>query len=121
MGGRERLGQMKSFFEGVGTGHTAGYGFTEVPEKKLSAKERNARARGGKATTGAGKHSDLAVGKDHEGARAPGEEAGFARDTNASIRTRDRIRQSAAAKGSAKRAAKASTDASAPVAEGGAD
>lgn len=124
MAGRERLGKMKSFFEGVGVGHTAGYGFTEVPEKRLSAKERNAKARGGKAKTGAGKHSELAVGKEHDGARAPGEEAGFARDTNASIRTRDRIKQSAAAKGSAKRAAPAEdskAEAKVPAGAEGAD
>jgi chlorophyllide a reductase subunit Y len=90
MNGRERLGRMKSFFAGVGTGHTAGYGFTEPPKKKLSARERNARARGGKASTGKGKHSELAVGKEHDGAR----------DTEAKIRTRERVKQSASAKGS---------------------
>jgi len=119
MKGRERLGQMKQFFEGVGTGHAVGYGWTEVPERKLSAKERNARARGGKATTGAGKHSELAVGKDHEGAAEETKE----RENSASIRTRDRIRQSAAAKGSAKRAPKTESDAEEPVpaTAGGAD
>jgi 3,8-divinyl chlorophyllide a/chlorophyllide a reductase subunit Y len=53
MGGRGRLRRMRSFFEGVGVDHAAGYGWTDVPERRLSAKERNARARGGKAVTGA--------------------------------------------------------------------
>jgi 3,8-divinyl chlorophyllide a/chlorophyllide a reductase subunit Y len=52
MAGRERLGRMRAFFEGVGTGHATGYGHDGVPERKLSAKERNARARGGEAVTG---------------------------------------------------------------------
>lgn len=79
MQGRERLGRMRAFFEGVGQGHTAGYGFDHVPEKKLSARERNARARGGRAVTGA------------EGGK---------RDTEATIDTAARIKQSAGAKGS---------------------
>ena len=129
IGGRERLGRMKSFFAGVGTGHAAGYGWTEVPEKKLSAKERNALARGGKAVTGKGKHSKLAVGADHEGSADDGsivdaEVGGSKRDTKATIRTKDRIRQSAAAKGSLKvdRAAKGDeVDAPQPAAAGGGD
>ena len=52
LGGRERLNRMRAFFDGVGTGHATGYGWTEKPERKLSAKERNARARGGKTSTG---------------------------------------------------------------------
>jgi chlorophyllide a reductase subunit Y len=52
MRGKERLGKMRAFFQGVGEGHTAGYGWTEVPERHLSAKERNAKARGGAAVTG---------------------------------------------------------------------
>jgi 3,8-divinyl chlorophyllide a/chlorophyllide a reductase subunit Y len=52
MAGRERLSRMRTFFEGVGSGHTAGYGHDGVPERKLSAKERNAKARGGEAVTG---------------------------------------------------------------------
>jgi len=124
MEGRERLGQMKAFFDGVGTGHAAGYGWTEVPEERLNAKQRNARARGGKASTGKGKHSELAVGKDHEGA-ASGDMSDLGskeRDTNASIRTKDRIRQSAAAKGSAKRAPKKDmADEPVPATTGGAD
>lgn len=50
--GRERLNRMRSFFDGVGTGHATGYGHEGVPERRLSARERNARARGGKAVTG---------------------------------------------------------------------
>ncbi len=119
MRGRERLGQMRKFFEGVGTGHAAGYGWTEVPEEKLSAKQRNARARGGKASTGKGKHSELAVGKSDAAAtgcsttdRTP--RGAGQRDNKASIRTKDRIRQSAAAKGSAKRTSGKQVDANAP-------
>jgi 3,8-divinyl chlorophyllide a/chlorophyllide a reductase subunit Y len=52
MAGRERLNRMRTFFDGVGTGHATGYGHEGVPERKLSAKERNARARGGEAVTG---------------------------------------------------------------------
>ncbi len=81
MQGRERLSRMRRFFEGVGEGHAAGYGFDHVPQKKLSARERNARARGGRAVTGADSSK---------------------RDTNATINTRERIRQSAGAKGSFK-------------------
>ncbi len=61
MAGRERLGRMRAFFEGVGTGHATGYGHTGVPERKLSATERNARARGGAAVTG----------DDRKGAKSP--------------------------------------------------
>ncbi len=43
--GRERLDRMRTFFEGVGTGHARGYGWTEVPERRLTAKERHAQAR----------------------------------------------------------------------------
>jgi chlorophyllide a reductase subunit Y len=89
MQGRDRLNRMRTFFSGVGEKHAAGYGFTEVPERKLSAKERNARARGGTAVTGD------SVGKDGEAS-----DDGPTRNTDASIRTRDRIAQSAAAKGS---------------------
>ena len=100
MEGRERLNRMRSFFTGVGEKHSAGYGFREVPQRKLSAKERNAKARGGKAVTGS--------------TVAPGEAAGVAaRDTDASIRTRDRIAQSASAKGSLKKTAVADAKATA--------
>lgn len=103
MEGRDRLRRMRSFFAGVGEGHAVGYGFDGVPEKRLTAKERNARARGGTAVTGAD------AGK------------GDSRDTDASIDTRQRIRQSAAAKGSF--AAPETSDASdpEPAAVGGAD
>jgi len=50
--GRERLNRMRTFFEGVGTDHATGYGWTEAPKRRLTAKERNARARGGKTSTG---------------------------------------------------------------------
>ncbi|TVP55520.1 MAG: chlorophyllide a reductase subunit Y [Gemmatimonadales bacterium] len=50
--GKERLNRMRTFFDGVGTGHATGYGHTGVPERRLTAKERNAKARGGKAVTG---------------------------------------------------------------------
>jgi chlorophyllide a reductase subunit Y len=83
MAGRDRLNRMKSFFAGVGESHSAGYGFRSVPERKLSAVERNAKARGGRASTG--------------DAAQTGEEG---RQTDASIGTKERIRQSAAAKGS---------------------
>jgi len=90
MQGRERLNRMKKFFEGVGEAHSAGYGFRSVPERRLTAKERNARARGGKAVTGDSVSSDEADDRVSK------------RETDASIRTKDRIRQSASAKGSIK-------------------
>jgi len=43
--GRERLQRMRQFFQGVGEGPGVGYGHTGVPQRRLSAKERNARAR----------------------------------------------------------------------------
>jgi 3,8-divinyl chlorophyllide a/chlorophyllide a reductase subunit Y len=88
IGGRERLGRMRAFFEGVGTGHTAGYGFDGIPERKLSAKERNAAARGGRAVTGK-------RGADEEG----GQDIG-GRDTDASTDLRQRADQARKAKGS---------------------
>jgi 3,8-divinyl chlorophyllide a/chlorophyllide a reductase subunit Y len=64
MAGRERLGRMRAFFEGVGTGHATGYGHEGVPERKLSAAERNAQARGGKAVTGSSrKPTGIASGR----------------------------------------------------------
>jgi len=54
IGGAERLSRMRGFFAGVGIGDAAGYGHVGVPERKLSAVERNARARGGRAVTGRG-------------------------------------------------------------------
>lgn len=68
MAGRDRLNRMRDFFAGVGVGHTAGYGHDGVPEKRLNAKERNARARGGKAVTGdAKKSTGLASGRSSGG------------------------------------------------------
>ncbi|HLL47746.1 MAG TPA: nitrogenase component 1, partial [Longimicrobiaceae bacterium] len=55
VGGRERLGRMRAFFAGVGTGDSAGYGHEGVPRPRPRAAERNAAARGGTAVTGAGK------------------------------------------------------------------
>ena len=55
VGGRERLGRMRAFFAGVGTGDSAGYGHEGVPRSRPKAAERNAAARGGVAVTGAGK------------------------------------------------------------------
>jgi 3,8-divinyl chlorophyllide a/chlorophyllide a reductase subunit Y len=52
IGGAERLARMRGFFAGVGIGDAAGNGHVGVPERKLSAVERNARARGGRASTG---------------------------------------------------------------------
>lgn len=98
--GRERLGRMRAFFEGVGTGHTAGYGFDGVPERRLSARERNAAARGGRAVTGRD------ASDDGTGA-APG------RDTEASTDNRKRAAQSKGAKGS--------IQVPTPTAAGGAD
>jgi chlorophyllide a reductase subunit Y len=98
MQGRERLNRMRTFFSGVGEKHAAGYGFREVPQRKLSARERNARARGGKAVTGA-----------EAGTETAGASKAKTRDTDASIRTRDRIAQSASAKGSLRKTSKADT------------
>jgi chlorophyllide a reductase subunit Y len=44
----DRFKQMVDFFEGVGQGHTAGYGFTEVP----SAKRKMRKAKSEKRDTG---------------------------------------------------------------------
>ncbi|MEZ4424537.1 MAG: chlorophyllide a reductase subunit Y [Gemmatimonadota bacterium] len=42
---REPLQRMRAFFSGVGTGHAVGYGWRDVPQKPLAARERHARAR----------------------------------------------------------------------------
>jgi chlorophyllide a reductase subunit Y len=47
--GRERFSRMVSFFETVGTGETAGYGWKEVPKDPPGAKDRHRRAREAKA------------------------------------------------------------------------
>ena len=52
--GGARLNRMRTFFEGVGTGHAVGYGWQDVPERRLSAKERHAKARQGKGKTPSG-------------------------------------------------------------------
>ena len=111
MQGRDRLNRMRSFFAGVGEKHSAGYGFLDVPERKLSARARNARARGGKAVTG-----------DRPPSHEAADEAVGGRDTGASIRTRDRIAQSASAKGSLRAQTGVDSEAQAPsetVASGG--
>jgi chlorophyllide a reductase subunit Y len=93
MQGRERLNRMKSFFEGVGTGHTAGYGWTDVPERKLTAKERHAKARAARAAKADDADAPAGDATDDGDATAP-------RDNQARLRTKERIAQSAKAKGS---------------------
>ncbi len=75
MAGRERLSRMRSFFEGVGSGHATGYGHDGVPERKLSARERNAKARGGEAVTG----------DDRKAAKAPAGGIGSGRTAAAKV------------------------------------
>jgi chlorophyllide a reductase subunit Y len=43
--GRERFQRMVGFFENVGTGETAGYGFKDVPKDPPGVKERFRKAR----------------------------------------------------------------------------
>lgn len=43
--GRERYGRMVSFFDKVGVGETAGYGFTSVPKEPPGSRDRYRRAR----------------------------------------------------------------------------
>ena len=78
IGGRERLNRMRAFFAGVGTGHTAGYGHDGVPEERLSARQRNARARGGKASTGQRKGTETGAAKAVAGKPASSGDAGEA-------------------------------------------
>ena len=47
--GRERFGRMVSFFDKVGAGETAGYGFTTVPKDPPGSRDRYRRAREAKA------------------------------------------------------------------------
>jgi chlorophyllide a reductase subunit Y len=47
--GRERFGRMVSFFDGVGVGETAGYGWKDVPKDPPGSKERYRKAREAKA------------------------------------------------------------------------
>jgi len=63
IGGADRLARMRGFFAGVGVGDATGYGHVGVPERKLSAVERNARARGGRAVTGRAAGGAVAAGE----------------------------------------------------------
>lgn len=104
IGGRDRLDRMRAFFAGVGDGHdAAGYGHAGVPERRLSALERNAKARGGRAVTGSDAKETAT------------------RDTRAHTDTEARVRQSNAAKGTIDVAKSARTAelATADVGEGG--
>jgi len=47
--GRERFGRMVSFFNGVGTGETAGYGWKDIPKDPPGSKDRYRKAREAKA------------------------------------------------------------------------
>ena len=47
--GRERFGRMVSFFDKVGAGETAGYGWTEIPKDPPGSKDRYRKAREAKA------------------------------------------------------------------------
>jgi chlorophyllide a reductase subunit Y len=47
--GRERFGRMVGFFDKVGAGETAGYGFSAVPKDPPGSRERYRRAREAKA------------------------------------------------------------------------
>jgi chlorophyllide a reductase subunit Y len=47
--GRERFSRMVSFFDNVGTGETAGYGWTDVPQDPPGSKDRYRKARLAKA------------------------------------------------------------------------
>ena len=54
--GRERFARMVSFFDKVGAGETAGYGWTDIPKDPPGAKDRYRKAREAKAkaTSGGG-------------------------------------------------------------------
>ena len=47
--GRDRFSRMVSFFDKVGSGETAGYGWTDVPKDPPGAKDRLRKAREAKA------------------------------------------------------------------------
>jgi chlorophyllide a reductase subunit Y len=47
--GRERFGRMVSFFDKVGVGETAGYGWTDIPKDPPGSKDRYRKAREAKA------------------------------------------------------------------------
>jgi chlorophyllide a reductase subunit Y len=47
--GAPRFARMVSFFEGVGTGEAAGYGFTDKPQEPKGWRERNRKARAARA------------------------------------------------------------------------
>jgi chlorophyllide a reductase subunit Y len=47
--GKGRLDRMRAFFDGVGTGESAGYGQTDVPKPRPGALERSAKARASRA------------------------------------------------------------------------
>jgi len=51
--GRERYARMVGFFDKVGAGETAGYGFTEVPKDPPGLRERNRKAREARAKASA--------------------------------------------------------------------
>ncbi|HEX2943040.1 MAG TPA: nitrogenase component 1, partial [Rhodopila sp.] len=47
--GRERFARMVSFFDTVGSGETAGYGFNDIPKDPPGSRERYRKAREAKA------------------------------------------------------------------------
>ena len=49
IGGGARWGRMVGFFEGVGAGPAAGYGFNGVPQEPKGAKDRYRKAREARA------------------------------------------------------------------------
>jgi chlorophyllide a reductase subunit Y len=51
--GRERFAEMVSFFDGVGVGEAAGYGFKGVPKDPPGLRERNRKAREARAKAAA--------------------------------------------------------------------
>jgi chlorophyllide a reductase subunit Y len=47
--GRERFGRMVAFFDGVGRGESAGYGWTQVPKEPPGARDRMRKLREARA------------------------------------------------------------------------